>query len=176
MASCGIQAATCIYDDDESPRKWRSHEPALTQTCKQFRQDVLPIYYSENIFQFTEPNYEYDSEGPVRNVWPSTVDAWLDAIGDMASHIVRVGDRISIHKVPEDRKTRPRECDAVAEFSEDRTVVEFRFQQEVEGQLRSELHQAKLLYDFWTTKKGYRPLACAIYLCRGYLAGAHDLN
>ncbi|KAK3723009.1 hypothetical protein LTR37_002155 [Vermiconidia calcicola] len=37
---------------DKQAKFWRSHQPALGFVCKQIRDEVLPMYYSENAFTF----------------------------------------------------------------------------------------------------------------------------
>lgn len=152
-----VNAATCT--NYERARKWQSNEPALASTCKQFRKEVLPIYYAENIFTFAKPGGKYLSR--------NTVDAWVDTIGELASYIVRVGAPVDIRQRLPDGSIKREECDVMAKIHDDPELVEFQCIQEVDGQWLVVLEKAKYYY-MKDLEVGFRPISGAMCLCHDY--------
>ncbi|KAK3715088.1 hypothetical protein LTR37_007298 [Vermiconidia calcicola] len=72
---------------DKQAKSWRSHQPALSLTCKQIRDEVLPIYYSENAFTFRRtPEDTYKDDDYLHNAI-----AWLRSTGKYCALVQRVG-------------------------------------------------------------------------------------
>lgn len=87
----GVVVAAILVRD--TIKRWKSNEPALSRICKRVRNDVLPIYYFENIFTWPELDkctFEGGSEGDTQ-ICAGEINAWLNAIGESASLINRVG-------------------------------------------------------------------------------------
>ena len=86
---------------DEPNKIWQTNEPALARTCKKFRYDILPIFYAENTFTMPDirnpfPTSREDNHELPRSRFEENSVAWLKAIGEHASHVVRVGARFSV--------------------------------------------------------------------------------
>lgn len=123
-----VTAATQV--DDENG-KWQSNEPALARTCRQFRREVLPIYYAENIFKF--PTLGQHPRGLICKL---QVDAWLEAIGAARWDIVRAGANFTVRKVSrdeEDEVVRWEEVDVITTISHEMKQIETTFSQEFEA-------------------------------------------
>ena len=71
---------------------WRTNEPALARTCKRFRKDVLPIYYSENVFNFWKlhhGNSTFIHPPP----WSRRMQPWINSVSQNVSDIRHVVGR-----------------------------------------------------------------------------------
>lgn len=62
-------------------RYWKTNEPPLARTNRFFRAEVLPLYYTTNLFTFPRsPHYPY--------VLRENVESWLLAIGEEAISLI----------------------------------------------------------------------------------------
>lgn len=129
----------------------------------------MPIYYSENIFQFTNPHYvDYWPYGTCRPC--KAIQLWIDKIGQHNANIQRVGGHVF---------NRQREWCAqivglgvVAKASEDEEQVEFSLlggESKISGaselfEMADEVCLGRLLRD-----EDLHPVTVALYICITYL-------
>jgi len=78
-----ISAANPLLEETaiDGRRYWKTNEPPLARTNRLFRAEVLPLYYTTNLFTFPRsPHYPY--------VLRENVESWFLAIGEEATSLI----------------------------------------------------------------------------------------